>query len=1027
MIFCRKSILLIAFSYVIFPLTLKAQVITEAESPLWIEMMQDPKANFFETQKAFEDYRKNREIQKGDGYKPFRRWEEYMSQRVDEFGNKPSPDHTINEYNRYFGSRDKSNVVDIKHWNEIGPVNMPSNGTSQPNGLGRVNCVAFHPTNANIIYVGAPAGGIWRSINGGLTWTVLSDTLPTLGVSSIVVDYSNPNVIYLGTGDRDAGDAPGLGVWRSTNAGLTWSVRNSGMGNRVVGKMLMHPSNPMVLLAATSGGIYKSTNSGQTWSRKSTNTVHYKDISFKPGDPTVVYASASGNFYRSSDEGESWSQITSGLPTSNRIVIGVSGANSNYVYAVLTNSATFRGLYRSTNSGLSFTMQSNSPNIMDYSANGTGTSGQAWYNLCVAVDPLNVNILYVGGVNIFKSVDGGVTWAINAHWTGSGAPAVHADHHDLVYSPLNGRLYAGNDGGIHYTTNGGNSWTELSSGLGIAQIYKIGQSALSKNVVINGYQDNGTAVYDGNWRTEIGGDGMECIVDPDDSNFMYGALYYGAIRRSSNFGISFSNIKNNITESGAWITPYILQEGNSATMIAGFNNVWYTSNVKSTPVNWTVVSNMLGGSNTQTIRVLENSPADNDILYLSRGDNKFFRSDNINQASPTYSDLTSFLPTNTWPRDVEAHPFDVNKVFIVQSNSVFQSSNKGQSWIDISGSLPNVAVNTIVYDSSSNGDLYVGTDLGVFFKGFWMTDWIPFTAGLPFAAEVTELEIYYDNNNRSNSAIRASTYGRGLWSSSLYTRPVAEFSSNKQGGCVGQVFSFIDLSKGFYHNLFWTFQGGSPANSTSTTPNVSYLLPGTYKVTLTVSNSNENDTEVKNTYIVIDSIPQLNVTPDSVTIFLGDSVTLTASGAVNYSWTPILGLSSSNNAIVRASPATTTQYTVFGQNSICAITVNKIALINVKSYVGIEENNFNGGNVRLYPNPVNDVLNIKFTGVFAGQKEISIYDLSGSIVYSEYLRHINATDLYQINTGFLKPGMYLIALRGGDEIIQMKLLSTSSQ
>jgi len=163
---------------------------------------------------------------------------------------------------------------------------------------------------------------------------------------------------------------------------------------------------------------------------------------------------------------------------------------------------------------------------MDYSSTGSGTGGQAWYDLCVAVDRTNVNVIYVGGVNVFKSTNGGVSWAISAHWVGGGStPSIHADQHDLVISPLSNRLYSGNDGGLYYTANSGSSWIDVSDGLAVAQIYKIGQSAQSRNLVINGYQDNGTAIYDGDWRTEIGGDGMECIIDPTDSNYMYGALY----------------------------------------------------------------------------------------------------------------------------------------------------------------------------------------------------------------------------------------------------------------------------------------------------------------------------------------------------------------------------------------------------------------------------------------------------------------------------------------------------------------------
>ena len=779
-----------------------------SQYPYWIDMMQDVNSNFFGTQRAFELYWEKRERDKGDGWKVFKRWEYFMSQRVDANGNRPKPDQVLREWEKYHGRSAKSAMGSKKHWTNTGPVQKPVNGgTGQPNGMGRINAIAIHPANNNIIYVGSPSGGLWKTINHGTTWTSLTDTIPTLGISSILIDYSNPNTVYIGTGDRDGGDAPGMGVWYSVDNGLTWSPRNNGMGNRVVGRLIMNPLDSMTLLAATGNGIFKSSDGGQFWKRTSSNVISYKDIVYKPGDTSVVYATATGDFYRSSDGGENWTKITSGLPGSNRLVIGVSPANSSYVYAVLTNQSTFKGLYLSTNSGISFSLMSSTPNIMDYSSNGSGTSGQAWYDLCVAVDRQNANIIYVGGVNIFKSTNSGVSWAINAHWTGGGgAPAVHADQHDLVISPHTNGIYSGNDGGIYFTNNGGGAWTDLSSGLPISQIYKIGQSAQTDNLVINGYQDNGTAIYDGNWRTELGADGMDCLIDPADSNYMYAEYYYGAIRRSSNYGQNFTSIYSSITETGNWVTPFILLEGSSAVMLTGFNNLWRTTNARAATVTFTKLSNSLAGSNISDIRVLENSHVNNNILYFSREDNRLFRSDDIKNTAPTYTDLTPNLPTIAWPLDIEADPFNANKVYIVQSNKVYVSADKGLSWTNISGSLPNVNMNTIVCDSSSSGDLYVGSEIGVFFRGAWMSDWIPFDGGLPSAMEITELEIYYDADPEK-SRIKAATYGRGLWSSPLYRQPTAAFSADDVQACIGQEVHFNDESEGYYHSLQWTFTG----------------------------------------------------------------------------------------------------------------------------------------------------------------------------------------------------------------------------
>ncbi len=999
-----------------------------SEYPYWIEMMQDPKQNFFETQKAFEMYWNNRAQDRGNGWKPFKRWEYLMESRVDEFGNLPDPDHNHKEYNRYFKLDSKSSAIQEEdHWQELGPVSLPANGTGQPNGLGRINCIGFHPTNPNILYVGAASGGLWKTTNGGTTWEVKTDTLPTLAVSSIVVNPQNPNVIYMGSGDRDGNDAPGLGVYKSTDAGETWFLSNSSMGSRIVGKLLMHPNDTSMLLAATNGGIYKSTNAGNSWSRTSSNSSHYKDLEFMPGNPSIVYSTYSGRFMRSSNTGDSWTQITSGLPSSNRLVIGVTPDDSTVVYALLTNNSTFKGMYLSTDGGLSFTVRSTTPNIMDYSSTGSGSSGQAWYDLCIAVDPDDKDVVYAGGVNIFKSTNAGSTWSINAHWTGSNAPDIHADQHELDFSP-DGKLYSSNDGGLYVTSNGGNTWIDKSNGLAIAQVYKIGQSALSSSLTINGYQDNGTAIYNGNWKTEIGGDGMECIIDPTNSQYMYGALYYGDIRRSSNGGTSFSRIARNgtngITESGAWVTPYILKEGDATTMFVGYRNVWKSTNVKATStggVNWTKISNNLGSSNSSTIRVLENSQADNNILYISRVDDKLFRSDNINATSPTYVNLTSGLPINDWPRDIEAHPSDVNKVYMVVGNNVYASDDKGASWTDISGTLPNVSMNAIVYDTSSSGDLYVGTDIGVFFKGSWMSDWIPFSGGLPVSIEVRELEIFYAPD-RSNSLLKAATYGRGLWQSDLYIELNVDLEASHPVACANQVIQFTDISEGFYTNLEWEFPGGNPSFSNDPNPSVTYANAGSYTVKLKIWNDFEVDSVEMQALISIDSTPDVSVSPQNPSISPSGNITLMASGAVDYTWSPADGLNTTQGAIVIASPNQTTTYSVKGVNNNCMLDSVDVEQVTVTVLsTGLSELGASG-NIIIYPNPADDLVMLKFNEFKDVSLQISVLDLAGKQVYSNRMLPDSDSYVQELNLTDLPAGTYIISFESQDNQWIQKLI-----
>ena len=265
-------------------------------------------------------------------------------------------------------------------WTEIGPTTIPVNITGQPNGMGRINALGFHPTDANTVWAGAPNGGLWKTTDGGNSWTMQNtDFLGTLGVSAIAIDPTNTNIIYLGTGDRDGGDSQGLGVYKSTDGGTTWNLSSTGLGNRTVGMFIMDPGNSSVIVAATNGGIYKTTNAGANWTRTSPTTNNFRDIRFRPGDFTTQYATESGDFWRSTDSGNSWNAITGGLPGSaTRLVIGVSPADANTVYALCSGGAPFEGLYRSTNSGVTWTQQSNSPNLLGYNSNGGDNASQGW-------------------------------------------------------------------------------------------------------------------------------------------------------------------------------------------------------------------------------------------------------------------------------------------------------------------------------------------------------------------------------------------------------------------------------------------------------------------------------------------------------------------------------------------------------------------------------------------------------------------------------------------------------------------------
>ena len=847
-----------------------------ASYPYWIEMMQDPDANFFATQEAFNRYWENRPITRGCGWKVFKRWEYMMRSRVAPDGTKLAPDDTYNKYTNYVES-----ILSVSgDWISLGPSEIPGSGPAGYEGLGRLNNIAFHPTDMDKWYVAAPSGGMWMTSDGGQNWETHTDTLPTLGVSSIIVDHTNPDIIFIGTGDRDANDAPGMGVFKSTDGGLTWVDWSTGMGTKTVGEMLQHPTNNQILIAATNGGIFRTTDAGANWTQSISG--NFKDLDFKPYDHNIVYAASGANFYRSADNGVNWTQITSGLTGGQRGTIDVTAANPDYVYFVQSNSGSgFKGLYRSTDAGLTFTTRSTGPNILDWSCNGSGSGGQGWYDLSLAADPVDPEVIFVGGVDVWKSSDGGTTWAINSHWYGGCSVAeVHADCHMLTYSPYDGKLYACNDGGVYNTDNGGSTWTDYTETMTIGQIYKLGQAQTVKEKVINGFQDNGTYTYMGTeWWTTGGGDGMECAIDYSNAAYTYHTIYYGDVyRKYNNSGemqIAGEGVFG-INESGAWVTPFILHETNPEAMFVGLKNVWRSKNIRDNVLTWTKITDFGTGNNCV---VVEQSPANTDILYAARYDSRFFRSDNCNDASPVWIELTSSTPGSGAPTDIEAHPADPEVVYMTIDNGVYKSTDRGFSWTDISGTLPNIHISTIAYYDNSMEGLYVGTDAGVYYKDASMTDWILFSEGLPVSIRVTELDIYYDNDSIAMDAIRASTYGRGLWGSDMYhTGPTADFEADNTLIPAGCGIDFTDLSYGVPTAWAWTFEGGTPSSSTDKNPkDIIYLTSGTYMVKLIAGNEAGTDSITKIDYITVDAalLPDADFSADKNALCTGEVVQFT--------------------------------------------------------------------------------------------------------------------------------------------------------
>lgn len=725
--------------------------------PYWISMMRD-QADFFRTAAAFDAYFQDREQQRGNGWKPFNRWAYLTELMLEPDGRRPPPDRTFNVVRAYRARRAGQPRTATGSWTSLGPHQQPSLvGTSQPIGVGRVNALAFDPNKSSVVYAGTPAGGLWRTQDNGASWDPLTDDLPRLGVSSIVVDPSDSKILFIGTGDRDAFDTPGIGVMRSSDGGANWSPRNNGMGAVMVNGLIMNPSDRLTLLAATSDGVYKTTDGGDSWARKWGQKTFCTEILFKPGDPSTVYMSVTGTVYRSSDMGDTW-KIPNGMPAgSSRVALAVTPAKPEYLYCLTTPGEGFGGVYRSEDSGNTFQLRADRPNLLGWETDGSDSSGQGWYDLALAVAPGDPETVYVGGVNIWKSSDGGGSWKLNTHWQGK----VHADHHTLDYAP-DGRLFCGNDGGV-YVTADGTSWKDISAGMTIGQIYRISQSPKSRDLLIGGFQDNGTSILDGSWLAVLGGDGMDCAIDPNNDRIMYAEHYNGYLKRSTDRGRTFKSMFPTALqyEQAAWVMPYFLDAADSRALYAGLWNVWRTRNAQAGQPSWERLSDFGGQNAYSCIMAMAQSKADPRIVYAARRDRTLFRCDDIRAGTPSWTALGQSLPYNALIKAVEAHPGKPDTVYMTQNRRVYESSNRGAKWDNITGSLPQVVFFCLAYDAV-NDTLYVGSEVGVFFRREGDDDWSPYDQGLP-NVPVFDMEFYHDAQNASLSRVRAATFGRGLW------------------------------------------------------------------------------------------------------------------------------------------------------------------------------------------------------------------------------------------------------------------------
>jgi photosystem II stability/assembly factor-like uncharacterized protein len=701
--------------------------------------------NFFEIRDEMNQYFSNKKIDFSEDtdWKHFKRWEAFMEPRVYPSGYFPNPSATWQAYSKEVErNKNSKNILSTGNWNYLGAGNY----------AGRVNCIIIDPNDTNTYWLGGATSGVWKTTNGGGLWTDMSNNMPVINVADIVINPTNSNEIYVATGDNFGWAYSNtfygytMGVLKSTNGGNTWNPTgfswslDQGLTFR---RLIMNTNAPATLIAGTSKGIYRTTDGGTTWTKTKEGSV--TDVEYHPTNKNIVYA-VTDSIFKSVDGGLTWNHIV-GSPIFNstinykyrRVSLAVTPKAPNNVYVLYSELNNPGLLYKSTNTGATF-------NALNCPTSSQVNNFLGYWTGVLEVSPTDTNRIIVGGTSNALTTDEGASWAT--------ATNNYVDQHAVTFLP-NGVNYIGaNDGGVYkkipFTVS-------MNNGLQLIQFYRMGASATNANIIYGGRQDGGTLKYSGSvspWSKVYSNDGTEAIVDYTSEDTVYASYQYGNYAKSVNGGVSFTPINPGM---GYWMAPMVMHPTNHRILYYGGQEVRKSIDGGLT---WNDISTAL--PTTYSMDISKSNP---NYIYVASSYNTVNLTTN---GGSTWTNVSSGLPSLSISY-IAISATDPNTAWIVFSGflagqKVYKTANAGQSWTNISGTLPNIPVNCIEYDDNSTNDaLYIGTDIGVYYRDNSLSDWVFYNTGLP-PVIVNELEIHYGSNK-----IRAATYGRGMWESDLYT------------------------------------------------------------------------------------------------------------------------------------------------------------------------------------------------------------------------------------------------------------------
>ena len=689
-------------------------------------------------------------------------------------------------------------------WKSLGPGNIG----------GRTRSIVIHPEAPDLMWAGSVGGGIWRTEDGGASWQPVDDLMANLAVSCLVMDPTDPNRLYAGTGEGFSNlDAiQGAGIFHTTD-GEKWAQLSATAGDdyRKVNRLAISADGQVLLAASISADSQAPQPGLRSGIRRSTDPDHlswvlvleglFADVDFHPTDSDLAVAGSlrDGQAYFSTNGGASWAPAWHDEPWNGRVELTYAAADPSIVYASVQG--TSGEIWRSTDGGQTYSQRA-SLNTQGESANYLGQQG--WYdNTIWAGDPTNPDLVIVGGVDLWRSTDGGDTLVPISDWRASPQSA-HADHHCIVAHPQfdgNGQktVFFGNDGGIYRTddvrTVGGgpgraDGWVELINTFTVTQFYS-GAGNVQSGVIIGGAQDNGTLRFspqDGteSWTEMFGGDGGYCAADPADPNYFYGEYVYLNLHRSTDGGQSAEFISGNFWNGHDWawklppfripdaknqkalfIAPFVLDPNEPNRILAGGLSLWRTNDAK-TPNSDTrgpAWSSIKGPAGTY-ISAIAVAQGNADLIWVGHENGDVYRTQTGTRTNPLWEKMDGKGPNPLPDRNgtafvtrITIDSTDTDRVYVTfagyERGNVWRTTNGGQSWSNIGNALPKAPVHCLTIHPRRSSFLYLGTEVGIFASEDGGTTWSPTNEG-PTNCSVDDL-FWMDR------ALVCATHGRGMF------------------------------------------------------------------------------------------------------------------------------------------------------------------------------------------------------------------------------------------------------------------------